>query len=563
MKFSFELSGAAPKTRTGAAIQSPKVQPDHAAILREVMAANRQMKRMYDSAMTSNLNADFHCTSGSANAEILNSLYISRGRARTLAKDHPTAKGILRTFKNNVVGDDPFRLEMKLGTYDADGKLKLEKDTNRKIEAWWKDAGLPENCTSRKDMSRLELYHIVEASALRDGSILARHHRGFPANKYGYAIELIESDRLQESYAGRAPDTGNPIRFSIERHPEFDFPVAYWVLTRHPGDAFGSRVPALSGGKDRWRLRLPAEEVIHFNNLRDRAEQDIGFTELDCIIQHLHRDRQFDISHVTCAIWASTKPYFMVRDFPTGIPYTGEGMSQYMNAGGEPGEGGDAGGNANKYTMVEPATAEVLPFGMKPMLIDPKFPNEAAVGFKKSNLQATSVGSGLAYSNVSGDFEGYSFSTARAGELPQRDYFKVRQAHLCMNFVRRHFNEALKYALLSGALDIPFSRYEEIKAAACFHAKRWPYINPLQDAQTDILLLGAGLKSQQQIVSESEQGGDVCEILSEIAEFQEEAEKHDLHFAAGAQEPGLEEPGLDGAAAPPARTGGKNVMNKK
>jgi capsid protein len=102
-----------------------------------------------------------------------------------------------------------------------------------------------------------------------------------------------------------------------------------------------------------------------------------------------------------------------------------------------------------------------------------------------------------------------------------------------------------------------------LRDAACFHAKRWPYVNPLQDAQTDILLLGAGLKSPQQIVSESEQGGDVCEILSEIAEFHEEAEKHDLHFAAGAQEPGVEDPGMDGADAPPARTGGKNVLNSR
>lgn len=515
--------------------------------------------RAYDAAMTNNLNADFMVSTSSANAEILTSINVSRNRARKLCRDNQYAKGILRTYKNNVVGDDPFRLEMKVGKRDAKGKFVEETETNRKIEEAWKEAGLPKNCTVQQDMSRMELYHMVYAAAKRDGGVLARHHRDYPFNKFGYALRILESDRLQESYMGRST-AGNTIRFSIERD-QWDRPIFYWILTRHPGDVFGynsgraSSREIYGSAAAVFREQVKAEDIIHFNNLRDRAEQDIGMTEFDTIIQSLHRIEQFDISHVTAAIWASCKPFFILQKFPTGLEYIGEGLKRAMD------EAVDQTGE--KTVAVEPATGETLPPGHEPFLVDPKFPIESGPEFKKEQLRGVASGAGIAYHALANDLSDVNFSSARFGEGAQRDNFKVDQKHMVLNFVLPHFAAWLKNAILSGALDLPISRYEEFVNAAHFNPKRWPYIQPVQDAQADILRTQHGLDSRSHIIAESERGGDVEMVDAEIASDQAVDEAHGLDFSGDPTEPAA--PGDDGEDVPPApsKTGGKQTLRSR
>jgi capsid protein len=229
MKLSVELSRAA---KTGGELLGTHVaKPGDAKILRERTKMTGRKVRMYDAAATTNLNGDFPITQTSANAEILVSVTAGRSRARRLERDNPYAFGIINTFQNNIVGDDPFRLKMKVGSRDASGAFVEETDTNRMIEDWWKEAALPENCTVRRDTSRLELYHQVIAAMIRDGGILARHWRGFPKNKFGYAIEALEIDRLDHSWMGIGnAANGNEIQFSIELD-QWKAPVAYYILT--------------------------------------------------------------------------------------------------------------------------------------------------------------------------------------------------------------------------------------------------------------------------------------------------------------------------------------------
>lgn len=544
MKFSFELSRAAAQKQplTGSVIRSATARPRDAEILRTI---GDRVTRMYDAAMTNNLNGDFSTTVGSANAEILTSLYLARGRSRTLVKDNPYAKGIVRTMRNNIVGHDPFRLEMKVGKKDAKGKFTPETETNEKIQAAWKKAGSKKNCTVRKDMSRLEMYHAVIASVVRDGSLLARHHRSFPNNSFGYAIELIDIDRLQESYMGKSQD-GNVIRFSIERD-RFNAPVKYWILTRHPGDLFQTNPPA----SNVMREGVDAENIIHFNNIRERPEQDVGFPELDSIIQRLHRIDQFDIAHVTAAIYSACKSIWIERVAPTANEYQADGESR----------------EGQKLSNVEPSTAEILPDGYQAKQLDPKFPLETGPDFKKDQLRGVGAGSGVAYHTLANDLSSVNFSSGRLGENAQRDEFMVRQELMIEDFVRLHFNEWLKYAILSGEVELPLSRLEEFQEAAEFNGRRWSYINPLQDAQADVLRIEAGLDSRDNVIINSERGGDVETVNAEIANGKDSDEEFGLDFS-GADptlptvkkgEPGQEMPAPNTPATPP-RTGAKQTL---
>lgn len=585
MKFSLSLFERNQPIRTGGEIKSPRVLPQHAEILREVAAFNAKSKRMYDAAVTTNLNLDFPITVGSANAEILTSKYITRGRARTLVRDFTTAKGALRVMANNVCGEDPFKLEMKVGKWTGgnskSGKtFELETETNRLIEEAWKEAGLPKNCDSRGEMSRMEMYRCAFMSVKRDGDILARHRRAYPFNKYGYALELIEADRLQESYVGKSA-AGNPIRFSIERDSVYLRPIAYYILTRHPGEPFGYYGPQSNA----WRERVPADEMIHYNNLRDRAEQDVGMTEFDSSVQALHRLRQYGIAHTTAAIMSAAKPWWIKQTTPTSMPYVGDpammsaiigtgdgnlvgtgenqGTTQQIGGASAPGDG--KGGGVNKFKNIEPGTAEIMNWGQELMQLDPKHPYEAAVGFNKNSLENVGTGLGLAYHAISGDYTGLSFSAARVAEMPQRDNFKVDQEHMILNFVRDHFCEWLKYALLSGAIDLPFSRYDEFCKASEFNGRRWDYINPMQDVQADVIAIEAKIKSRSQVIREREGGGNFERVISELAEENAIAEAHDIDLNPDAVNPGLQkgEPGTTQPAGAPAKNGKSYLYSEK
>jgi lambda family phage portal protein len=520
--------------------------PDHAKILRET---NGRIMRMYEAAVTNNLNSDFTVSITSANAEILTSISAARSRARKLERDNPYGRAILETFQDNVAGDEPFRLEMKVGKW-VDNEFIEESETNRLIEAAWEEAGMPENCTVRRDMSRAEVDWQAITALVRDGGILARHYRAFPNNPFNYAIEPIEVDRLDHFWARPQTGSGNEVQFSIEMD-EYHAAIAYHLLTKHPGDVFAWSASA------KYRERVPAENIIALFDIRTRAGQYVGMPRFASIIQRLHRIDQFDIAHVTAAIWASCKPFFITQEFPTAMEY----VPDFIKTAMQNAMAGDAEGEGDKIANVEPGTGEILAYGQKPVLVDPKFPVEAAVGFKKDNLRAAAAGSGAAYHMIANDLENVNFSSGRLGLQQFQDTCKKLQRHFIVNYRRPHFNVWLKYAILSGELPIELlPRLKELQKAAKFFGRRWPYVNPLQDAQADILRVNAGLTSRGRVIAESDRGGDVEEVDAEIASDRKIDESHDLDFTnPEATKPGDE--GEDGADPPP-RKGGKQTIRK-
>jgi lambda family phage portal protein len=508
---------------------------------------------MYESAVTNNLNQDFPVSIQSANAEILVSISPTRSRARRLVRDNPYAWSIENTYQDNVAGPEPFRLEMRVGKWTG-GKFLEETDTNRIIQEEWEQAGLPENCTVRRDMSRAEVDWQAISAIVRDGGILARHYPGFPKNKYGYAIEPIEIDRLDHFWNRPQTNTGNEIQFSIEMD-EYHGPVAYHILSKHPGDVFAW------SNQPRYRERVPAEKIIALFDIRSRAGQYVGMPRFSSIIQRLHRIDQFDIAHVTAAIWAACKPFFIVQEFPTAMEYVPDFIkSQIANAasGGGDGEGE---GEGDKISNVEPGSGEILPYGQKPILVDPKFPVEAAEGFTKSQLRASCSGSGVPYHMMGNDLESVNFSSGRLGQEAFHDTCKKLQNHFIVNYRRPHFNAWLKWAIISRQIPFDMSRYDEFVRAAKFHGRRWPYVNPLQDAQADVLRIQHGLTSPSRVILESDRGGDAPEVYSEIASDKQSAEDHGLDFS----QVDPTKPGVEDETGPetPAKKGGKQTIKSR
>lgn len=543
--FGFHISRRAsggasvPASRTGAVIRSAVALPGHAKVLKRLP----RLGRMYDAAATDRLSADFPVSLQSANAEILVSALAARSRARRLERDNPYAWGLLNTFQNNVAGHDPFRLQMRLGSRGADGEFTEERETNQLIEDWWQEAGQPEHFTVTREMSRLEAYLQAVSALVRDGGILWKKHRGFPKNKFRYAIEPLEIDLLDHNWNRPATGTNNEIRFGIETD-EFKGPVAYWLLNRHPGDIFAF------SPSTKWRERIAAEDVIALFDIRTRAGQLIGMPRFASIIKRMHREDQWDVAYVTAAIYAACKQIYLMQEMDPNAPPT-----EY--------KGDETSPEGEEIETVEPGVARILPRGYKPFQLDPKFPMESSAAFKKDNLRAIGTGSGVAYHTLANDLEGVNFSSGRLGENAQRDEFKKLQSHIITKLVHPDFCERLKYAILSGELPgLQLSRHAEYCRAARFIGKRWPYVNPVDDAKADQIRIQEGLDSRSHIVAESERGGSYADVCAEQCADARMAEQHGLKHGAP-EAPEKPEPDDDEEADPPAkkngRTGGANV----
>jgi lambda family phage portal protein len=498
---------------------------------------SRKLVRMYEAALTTNLNSDFPISLTSSNAEILTSLIGVRSRARTLERNNGYAAGIIWDHMRNVGGHDPFRLEMQVGKYDSSGKFTSEPETNRKIMVAWEKYGRPEFCTVKRNIARREMYWQAIAAVIRDGGVLYRHWGalnwgGYPNNPIGYAIEPLEYDRLDQNWQRPKAQKGNvnEIQFSIE-YDDWGGPVAYWILTRHPGDIFAfSNVP-------KYRDRVPADSVIAAFDIRTRAEQKVGISRMAPIIRLLHQLEQFDIAHITAALTTCCKCIWIEKQFPTS-PEAGVWDSINRELMGGEGEslGGEAAGwgsgEGQRYVNTTPGEVNELPWGNKVVMPEAHFPVENAPQFKRDILRAVSSGASVWYNNLAQDMESVNFASGRLGEGAARDMAMMMQEHMIDVLVRPHFEVWLRYWMLSKECDLPFSRLEEFKEAAVFNGRRWAYTNPLQDVQADILTVEAGLDSRSHIISESPRGGNAEEVNREIQADRESDKLHNLDFSA-------------------------------
>lgn len=598
MKISFEMARSQSAAAMGAGVMGAALRPPQVAITPAHMEAFRfvqefqsNLKRSYDAASQDNYSADFKPTYGSSNSEIITAKYRVRARNRTLAKDTPHGKAIVRTFQNNVVGDDPFKLEMSLGDYDDEGQFTEEKEINRAVETAWRKFCKKKNFTVRKTMSAMECWRMVEASLVREGSVIGRHHSDYPFNEFGYAVDFLEEDRLQETFMGKSPSNGkfgagNPIRFSIEYHPKYNFPLAYWILTRHPGDVLNPGSYVGEKNANLWREQVPAADILHFNNLRDRAEQDIGMTELDSTTMPLWRIHQYEKALTLASIASNAKPWWLEQVEPTGmLPASDPARIGPVDGGtlnGAGGPGGDPGqlqqGIASPTTAIKPASRETLPPGYQLKQADPRFPIEAAHEFRQDNSRDIAIGAGVSYQHATGDFQNLGFIAGLMCQIPFQDNCKVRQKNISDGGVDEVFRRWLKSAIMTGYFEkqgvlVPISRFEEICEAAHFKGKRWPFVNPLVQAQALILLNEAGHYTRQQVQDELPHGVSFEKLVQMLKNEKAELEQNGLNLdeidvtrptiskgEPGATVPNPTESGDGGAAKVPEKTKTANPL---
>ena len=473
-------------------------------------APKGEMKRYYAAGNINRLTADWIFYPTTADFDVRASMQVIRSRARELVQNDPYAKAYILSCRKNIVGANGFKLTVKARGYalDINGNQvgTLDAYANSVIEQAFSDWSRKGTCEVSGKWSFRKIQSLVVTGVKRDGEIFVRLLRGSGLNKYGFALQLVEPELVDERY-NAILDNGNIVRMGIELTPQRR-PVAYYVKQYRP--SLGWEQISVSGGP---YDRIPASDMLHLYD-PDRIDATRDVSPMAPAMLRMKMLSGYEEAAVINARVSACKMGFYQRQ-------TGEGD-------GDPYIGDDKDVNNNPIQSAEPGQMEKLPPGWTFQEYNPHYPDNQHGPFTKAMLHGISSGLGVSYANLSSDLSDTSFASSRTGLIEEREEWKEGQQWLIENFLDPVFAGWLEMGLTMGAIgSLPLAKFDKFNAPR-WSGRRWPWVDPLKDAEAMRAIVGAGFKSPQQVIAEL--GGDMEEVYEEQKESSDLADSLGLVF---------------------------------
>ncbi|MEY2656167.1 MAG: hypothetical protein RLZZ524_3195 [Pseudomonadota bacterium] len=446
-------------------------------------------KRRFDAAQYNRLTHSWMASERSINTELRADLDALRRRARDLAKNSPLSKKFLQMVVGNVAGPRGFGLQARVKNPDG----SPDKLANDAIETGFADWSRAIYCDVAGRLSFRDMTRAVIRAIARDGEALVRIREG-AANPYGYALQLLDIERL-DTTLNREPSAGrNQIIMGIELDGD-GRAAAYWLATNALGrDPTGKKLQ-----------RVPAGEILHLFMTHD-PEQVRGIPWMHAVMLTVNDLKGYNHAAIVAARIGASKMGFFTS--PDGDP--------------APVQDGEDGAGM-PFTEADPGQFGMLPPGYDFKSFDPDYPHANYASFVKEHKRDVASGFGVAYNTLANDLEGVNFSSIRSGTLEERDNWMLVQEWLISAFIDVVYVGWLDNALLSGALlmpngsALPASKRQKFMAHE-FQGRRWQWVYPLKDVQASALAVENGFASPYTIAAQ--QGLDAEDVLDDIARFQ-------------------------------------------
>lgn len=451
-------------------------------------------RRSYQGALISRLTNDWLATQTSADAEIRTSLRKLRDRSREMVRNNPYARQAKRTTQINVVGTG---IKLQSQVQQVRGN-KRDDRINRLIEGKWEVWTRAQNC----DVSGRYSFHQLEwlaAGALPESgeAIFRIVRRPFGDSKVPLALQILESDLLDEEYQGGTLSKTNEWRNGVEVN-EWGRPVRYAFLTRHPGDYWFQNAPQ----KNDKHVFIPAADVIHLF-MPERPGQNRGVPWFHSVMADAHQLQGYEEAAVVRARVAASIMGFITNN-------EGELIADDID-------------NKQRVSDFEPGTYKYLSPGESVTVPNISSPDQQFEMFVKNKVRRFASGFGCSYETLSRDFSDTNYSSSRLSLLEDREHWRVIQNYLIENFHMRIFREWLNLAVLSG--ELPFADFEtrpERYETPRWMARGWSWVDPLKEVKAYREAEQAGYMTKAQIIAYT--GGDYDDNITELAREQDLAE---------------------------------------
>ncbi|WP_052954875.1 phage portal protein [Microvirga vignae] len=398
-----------------------------------------------------------------------------RSQSRDQIRKNPLAGAIVERLVTNLIGSGI--------------KPKFEKEEHQKLWTKWTDEAVADG--------QLDFYGFQAQQAggmIGGGEVFVRLRARRPQDGLSVPLQLeaLEAEFCPMDKNEAETDSRGEIRQGIEFDKNVKSRrVAYWLYPRHPKDGSFS----LSVNE---AVRVPASEVLHLY-VPSRPGQIRGEPWLTRALARVKDLESYDSAELVRKKVVTMFAGFIRRQLPEGL--TLEDLQELY------GDAEDAGGAA--LAGIEPGSMQVLLPGE-----EIEFSNPTEVGgmyevYMRQQIRFVATAVGLLYEQLSGDYSDVNDRTWRAAVTDFRRRMEQLQHQIFVfQFCRPVARRWAELALISGAAaDIDPS------APVTWTPPRWPYINPLQDVQTQEREVQAGFTSRARVVSE--RGEDVEQIDAE------------------------------------------------
>lgn len=443
----------------------------------------RAVSRQYSAAKHSRLTSDWNASGTSADAEVYSALRTLRYRSRDLMRNDNYFKRGKSLFVNNVVFRG-IRLQGQIPKLRGKG---YDDVLNSQVESLWKYWCKKRYCHTGGTLTFNAMQRLIAASFIESGEVLIRfHNQSFGGSKIPLGIEVIESDRLDDSQNG-VSSAGNQIRMGVEVDG-WGRPVAYYILPQHPGDYLFDRTSRSRNSPE----RVPAESIIHLY-CPDRPGQTRGvpfFASAMIKSRHLslYEEGEVIASRVQSLIAA-----FITGNDPDLVETDSDGT---------------------RIESLEPGAIRYLAPGETFQGFEPTRPGGQFEPFVRTVLRSMAAGMDISYAGLSQDYSDSNFSSSRLSLLEDRGVWMVFQDWFIENLLQPIYEKWLESCYFSNLITLPGYLDEMTKQRFYiikWQTRGWHYIDPLKEANAAVVAINNSISTVTEELNA--QGLDLEETL--------------------------------------------------
>lgn len=436
-------------------------------------------------------------------------------RARGLDDDNGWINGGLDRRVEAVIGG---RIQLsaqpqyELLNRDYEWRMKWTADVQARFKVWGND--IERRCDARQRLPFGALVKLAYLTYLRDGQCCAEVRDSARGIANTTNLLLIEPERIETppEFAGsEGPELRDGIRYDANGAP-----MGYYVRSGHPDDP----TPGLR--LVRWDY-IPARgptgraKFLHVFSPR-RVEQNQGFSRLAEVMVPAKMLDRVDRAEVEAALKSAILSFFVKS------PGTSEDVSAALAPASD--DTGAVDPWISEYIalreqnplFVEGASVGQLLPGEDVITPERTSPNSNYPDFAKFVLQKIAGSLGISYPQLSQDWAGVNYSSARAllNEL-WRSFLEDRH-FFTQQFCTPAYAAWLEMEVANGDVKVPGgpANFYRSKSAICMAEWIGPgrgSIDPLKEANADNLDIAAGRKSTVEAIRERNR--EPLDILSE------------------------------------------------
>jgi lambda family phage portal protein len=408
----------------------------------------------------------------------------TKARSRELDRNNPHASGGIDSYVTNLIGRG-MTPRWNTGNPALDAKI---------LDLW--KLSVSEMDASICELDFYGLQTLAATAMVMSGDVLGQFvYRPYTSTlNVPVQLKLLENDHLYDQYDQMLPN-GNSLRMGFEINPAGE-KVACHVYPQHPGDGFTDASNLLP-------VRIPIEDTVFLYQPR-RPGQLRGMPWLSSVIAGLRSIDEYDDAERIRKKIAAMYAGFITS--PPGDP----------ELSGLPGLEEDY-DDEEDLVALEPGLMQGLKPGEDIEWSKPADVGENFQPWMKHNLRRIAKALKITYEQLTGDLEGVTYSSIRAGLVEIYRQCRAIQGQILVHkFCRPITTRWLDIAVASGRIFIPrYYKNRRVIVNNIWDPDGWDWVDPLKDVQAAILEIRGGLTSRSRSVGE--RGSNAAEIDSENA----------------------------------------------